>query len=186
MILFQDNAGELSLFKEFGGKGGSKGVAAAAGEEPETVEDEMGAEELGDSLLESGEQDVDELQLAEHVSMEMETTDVNSEGEAEEEARCGEHEEDNHEEKQKLKKTKKSGTAAGGVAHTKLRQKNRKKTSVVTSETIKATEPGGHDTRKRKKSKVPAALTCLCYSSCYSVHLLLFSEQFPLQAGKAS
>lgn len=166
-ILFQDNAGKLSLFKESGGKGGRQDVPAAE-EALGRVEDEMGTEELGSHLSESGEEEVDELQLAERVSMEIESTGGNSVEEVEEEAGCGECQEDNHKKKQKLKRTKKS--RPGCATHLKQRQTNRKKTALVTSQTIKEGEPGDDDacTRKRKKTKVPALICCQCYSSLYS------------------
>eukprot|EP00731_Ephydatia_muelleri_P023900 Em0016g171a len=146
------NAGKLSLFKESGGKGGRQDVPAAE-EALGRVEDEMGTEELGSHLSESGEEEVDELQLAERVSMEIESTGGNSVEEVEEEAGCGECQEDNHKKKQKLKRTKKS--RPGCATHLKQRQTNRKKTALVTSQTIKEGEPGDDDacTRKRKKTK---------------------------------
>lgn len=140
------NAGELSLFKEFKGKGGDADNEEAL----EVVKGDMepGEPDAYQSSESEAEKEVDKLQ-SEDVSMDVEAAG----GDSEEECKQSQEEsEENHQKKKlKLKGTKKGKAITSNKKQRKT--KSVKKVSVI-SEEIQVEKPGDDVcTRKRKKIK---------------------------------
>ena len=183
--MFQDTAGELSLFKEFGGKGARQGAASTAGVVPAAVDDEMSCDQpaaLDDVSCdqpadvscggpssplssEHGDPEGEGVHLAEHVSMDVE--------------------EDIPPKKPKLRRTKmeeegrKKGKTpnSGGTKNPKLKNKPSKTPAAVL-------EPGDDThTHKRTRTKVPA-ITCFCYLRYLVLPLLFFQGNSSVKRAK--
>ena len=153
MLLFQDNSGELTLFKECGSRAAPQKVTTTVeGEADMSMEGEEPSEE---PCSKSGEEVDGSKKPAEHVCMEVETDRT---GEEEESREC----QGVQRKKQKLKKAKTQKTTSndgsegdGGAKLTKLRKT--RKTATVVSEAVQAIEPGDDmPNHKRKKMKVLA------------------------------